>query len=116
MEITIMHTALHFIRNIWMGGRVYALPTIASVIIYGSYVQFSPKMGNVWIRNGSFRPINLLRMMVSPLKRHYMWMPSFMDLNWFFHLSACLALVKLYGDPAVMLMYELEPSKNISSI
>ena len=116
METTIMHTALHFIKNIWMGGRVYALPTIVSVIIYSSYVQFSPKMGNVWIRNGYFRPLNLLRMMASPLTRPYMWIPSLIDINWFFHLFACLSLMKLYNDSAIMLVYELESSNNISSV
>ena len=85
-------------KNVLLFSRSLALPTIVSVLIYGSYVQFSPQMGNVWIRNGSFRPINLFRLMVNPFSKSYLWRPSLIDLNWLVHLLICITVTQLYQN------------------
>ena len=51
-------------------------------LIFAGYIQFSPQIGNVWIRNGSFRPINLLKFMICPFTKKFIWNPKMWDMNW----------------------------------
>ncbi len=44
-----------------------------TTIIYLLYIQFSPSMGNIWIRNNSFAPMNAFYLMIHPFKHLYMW-------------------------------------------
>ena len=53
-----------------------------STVAFALYVQFHPKMGNIWIRNGEFQPGQLIHFMTDPFKNPVLWRPEFLDLNW----------------------------------
>ena len=46
---------------------------IIATILYILYIQFSPSMGNIWIRNGVFAPYNIIRLMIVPLYDWNYW-------------------------------------------
>ena len=56
---------------------------IFQTIFFTLYVQFSPNMGNVWIRGGKFVPMNLINLMLHPFKIGDFWSLYTIDVNWF---------------------------------
>ena len=50
---------------------------LIATAIYILYIEFSPTMGNIWIRNGVFAPHNIIRLMIAP----------FYDWNYWSHTS-----------------------------
>ena len=38
------------------------------------YIQFSPDMGNIWIRSGRLMPMGALKLIIYPLKEIHMWL------------------------------------------
>ena len=38
------------------------------------YIQFSPDMGNIWIRSGRFMPIGAFNLIIYPFKEVHMWL------------------------------------------
>jgi hypothetical protein len=68
-----------------------------STVLFALYVQFSPKMGNIWIRKNDegedvFVPKNLLNLMVEPFTNKQFWHPRNLDMNWLFLTASCLGL------------------------
>ena len=64
-------------------------------IIYSLYVQLSPTMGNIWMREDSsgnlvFCPLGLLHLCVAPLNtdKMYLWEPVFWPINFFVYIVA----------------------------
>lgn len=43
-------------------------------ILFLIYIQFSPDMGNIWIRSGRFMPIGAINLIFYPFKEKYMWL------------------------------------------
>ena len=43
-------------------------------ILFLIYIQFSPDMGNIWIRSGRFMPIGAIKLIFYPFKEKYMWL------------------------------------------
>lgn len=41
--------------------------------VYIVYIECSPTMGNIWIRNGVFAPYNIIRLMIVPLYDWNYW-------------------------------------------
>ena len=67
------------------------------IIIYGLYVQYSPTMGGIWIRENSdgikvFCPSNLLTLMYSPLIHGYFWSCDFLVINFWIYLILYLII------------------------
>ena len=65
--------------------------------LFALYVQFSPKMGNIWIRKNDegedvFVPKNLLNLMVEPFTNKQFWYPQNLDMNWLFLTASALGL------------------------
>ena len=56
---------------------------IFSTLFFLSYIQFSPKMGNIWWRNGYFRPLGAVKLMIYPFKNYKMWLFELWDINYF---------------------------------
>ncbi len=48
---------------------IYTLTTIGYIL----YIEFSPSMGNIWIRSGHFVPSNIIRLMFQPFHDIKMW-------------------------------------------
>ena len=46
------------------------------------YIQFSPGMGQIWIRNGNFMPMGAFNLMIYPFKNIRIWMPNVWDINY----------------------------------
>ena len=46
---------------------------LIATAIYIIYIEFSPTMGNIWIRNGVFAPYNIVHLMVAPLYNWNYW-------------------------------------------
>lgn len=68
-----------------------------STALFALYVQFSPKMGNIWIRKNDegedvFVPKNLLNLMVEPFTNKQFWHPRNLDMNWLFLTASGLGL------------------------
>ena len=68
-----------------------------STALFALYVQFSPKMGNIWIRKDDegkdvFCPKNLLNLMVEPFTNKQFWYPQNLDMNWLFLTASGLGL------------------------
>ena len=68
---------------------------IVIFIIYSLYVQLSPTMGNIWVREDSdgnlvFCPLGLLHLCIAPLHpdNMYLWEASFWPINFFIYLAA----------------------------
>jgi hypothetical protein len=62
------------------------------ILSFSLYVQLSPTMGNIWIRNSGtdewyFTFAGLLSLILYPLKEIYMWYPSMWTINFFMWLS-----------------------------
>ena len=65
--------------------------------LFALYVQFSPKMGNIWIRKDDegkdvFVPKNLLNLMVEPFFNKQFWNAKNLDMNWVFLTMSGLGL------------------------
>ena len=65
--------------------------------LFALYVQFSPKMGNIWIRKDDegkdvFCPKNLLNLMVEPFFNKQFWNVKNLDMNWLFLTASGLGL------------------------
>lgn len=59
--------------------------------IFSLYVQYSPTMGNIWLRTNSeneqvFCPMNLVELIFSPLYRSYFWHYSLLSINFCIYL------------------------------
>jgi hypothetical protein len=68
-----------------------------STALFALYVQFSPKMGNIWIRkddegNDVFCPKNLLNLMVEPFFNKQFWNVKNLDMNWLFLTASALGV------------------------
>ena len=65
----------------------FLFPVFLGTTYYALYVQFHPKIGNVWIRMDSnkvkrFQLKGLLDLMKEPFKNTKFWQPENWDLNW----------------------------------
>lgn len=61
---------------------------ITYFIIFASYLELSPKLGNVWLRKGSDNTINLslgglASFFTKPFKASFFWRPQFWDINYY---------------------------------
>ena len=62
--------------------------SVIITIYYIFYLEFSPSMGNIWIRkddqgNKHICPYNIWILMIHPLYSGFMWLPSMWTINWF---------------------------------
>jgi hypothetical protein len=58
-----------------------------SIILSLLYQQFSPRIGNIWLRPNSlgtisFNPSGVLLVIFMPFKHLFVWNPLYWDLNW----------------------------------
>ena len=59
-----------------------------SSLLYAGYVQFNPKLGNIWLRPDDtgkkmFVPSNLINLMKEPINNSFFWETRNLDLNIF---------------------------------
>ena len=66
-------------------------PTIG----YLAYIQFSPKMGKIWWRNGNFTPMGAVKLIVYPFQQIEMWKPRLWDINYFMWLVGGYVIHKI---------------------
>jgi len=67
-------------------------------VIFSLYVQFSPTMGNIWLRNNHennimFCPMNLVRLIFRPFVDGYFWRYEFLAINFWVYLVVYLVIV-----------------------
>ena len=68
-----------------------------TIIGYLLYIQFSPSMGNIWIRNNHFVPQNAINLILQPLKDIKMWtFPAMWPIN--FYIWIAIATAVKYSD------------------
>ena len=65
----------------------FFFPAFLGTTYYALYVQFHPKIGNVWIRMDSnkvkrLQLQGLFDLMKEPFKNSFYWKPENWDLNW----------------------------------
>ena len=72
------------------------LAYVLITFIFLLYIQFSPKMGNIWYRNGYFVPRGAVNLMVYPLREAKMWNPKLWDINYFIWIIFTYIVMKLY--------------------
>lgn len=73
-------------------------------IIYSLYVQFSPTMGNIWLRTNAenvqeFCPMGLIELIFSPFYRSYFWHYSLLPINFLMHLLVYLIIYYSLIEP-----------------
>ena len=61
--------------------------SFTGTIIFALYVEFSNKIGNIWLRTdiNGFKTLNissLFNLMISPFKIKELWKPIYWDINW----------------------------------
>jgi len=66
-------------------------------VVFSLYVQFSPTMGNIWLRrdhenNTIFCPMNLIRLIFYPFIKSYFWHYNFLLINFWVYLVAYLII------------------------
>jgi hypothetical protein len=66
--------------------EVVVVGMLIYLIIFTIYLEYSPNLGNIWIRVGSdgkkhFRPINIYHIIIKPLSMKELWYPKNWDLN-----------------------------------
>jgi hypothetical protein len=67
-----------------------------SFIAYAIYIQFSPGMGNIWLRindngNYTFQPINLFNIIKTSFTL-ILWKPELLDLNFIYFMTMATLL------------------------
>ena len=67
-----------------------AMSSIISFLMFAIYTQFSPKIGNIWLRKDAnlitrFAPQNLFKLIVFPLRSLQPWKPYLWDINYFMY-------------------------------
>lgn len=70
---------------------------VGNILLFAGYVQWSPNMGNIWIRKdennkNKLQLHNLFRLMAAPIKEKTYWYPSQWDINVFTFVSILLFL------------------------
>lgn len=69
-------------------------------IVYGCYVQFGEKMGNVWLRpdsngNTAFVPSSLFNLMKQSISNKFFWKKENLDINYGFVVGSVWSICKL---------------------
>ena len=60
----------------------YTMLIVLITLGYLMYIQFSPHMGQIWIRNGYFQPSSAIKLMLYPFKNFRMWYFNVWDINY----------------------------------
>jgi hypothetical protein len=57
---------------------------VAGSALFAGYLELSPKIGKIWIRNGEFMPGGLVQFFKYPFNTEngWIWKPANWDLNW----------------------------------
>jgi hypothetical protein len=74
--------------------------------VYALYLQFNPKIGNIWIRkdhenNNVLALNNLYNMMVIPFTNIYFWKPENLDLNvftWYISIYGGIKIIRCFME------------------
>jgi len=66
-------------------------------ILYSLYIEYSPSLGNIWLRpdhnnNIVFCPYNLLRFIIQPFFNPHFWQYNLLDINFLVFLIFFLIL------------------------
>ena len=94
----------HSVNNLKFYYKNFFICSTVSLFLWALYLQFSPKIGNIWIRDDSegnriFVPVNILNMIYHSISRITFWYPSNWDLNvfiWIFSGNGLFFLYKYY--------------------
>ncbi len=90
---------------------LFSLTTVGYLL----YIQFSPGMGQIWIRCGKFSPMGAIKVIMFPFKETRMWtMTSMWSINyWIWLLVAIIILLIIKGLSFVTnSLYCLKPLDN----
>jgi hypothetical protein len=62
------------------------------------YIQFSPDMGNIWIRSGYFIPMGAINLIIYPFKEKYMWLiPEMWMINYWMWMIPCVIYIFIWN-------------------
>ena len=86
------------------------LPYIFVTILFLFYIQYSPKMGNIWYRNGYFVPRGAINLMIYPLKEIKMWNPKLWDINYFMWIIITYMFYEIIHFPSGLTSHRLYQS------
>ena len=84
-----------YINNIYIYFNMI-LAYVLTTFIFLLYIQFSPKMGNIWYRNGYFVPRGAINLIIYPFREIKMWSPKLWDINYFMWIIITFGIMKLY--------------------
>ncbi len=80
------------------------------------YIQFSPDMGNIWIRSGHFAPIGAIKLILYPFKEKHMWLlPDMWIINYWIWMIPLIMYI-LYNRVTWLLCNSTNPSIITTSI
>ena len=75
---------------------------LIATAVYIVYIEYSPTMGNIWIRNGVFAPYNIIRLMIEPLYDWNYWRYASM---WMINYPLWLGIVFIIENTREQLNY-----------
>lgn len=66
-------------------------------LIFLSYLELSPSLGNIWYRIGSdgyrhFQLCGIIEVITKPLRCLFLWLPQFWDINFFIGCIVCIII------------------------
>lgn len=72
---------------------------VGNIALFAAYIEWSPNMGNIWIRKdennkNTLQLHNLWRLMIAPLKDKLYWFPKQWDINVFMFVAILLGIEK----------------------
>ena len=73
--------------------NIMVLSIIASTGCFLLYIQYSPTMGNIWLRDGHFTPRGAINVMTYPFKEWRMWKPEMWAINYPLWIACVLTVV-----------------------
>lgn len=78
---------------------IYVLPFVLWLL----NLELNPGLGNVWIRtnvqgNKTFTPINIINLIIAPIKHKFMWNISMFDTNIFMFYLVCIMFYLFFDN------------------
>ncbi len=81
----------------------FTFTSVLSTVAFLLYIQFSPTMGNIWIRDGHFTPRGAIDVMLYPFREWQMWKPGMWIINYPVWIACGMTMVSVIHHGYLMI-------------